>query len=430
MKKIILFILLSCFSVYGKTVSDSIAAHLSSLNDKQQNILYEFEILKTNGFSTEQFWLKNKNQFPELNIALRDELARQVFVNSHVVYSPPKDSAVQFWMQTQLLTNWMFYLSAFIAICALIALFKKYWSLLIEVLVKNLAPLFRFLFSPVLLTYELFLIGAACIIYGCLVEEFVLRTVIIHLGLFLLWSQSTAVFTREYWVKKYVLEIENKFWGTDPWETVKTICLPAVIVTLAVVYVLYKVPADVFYNYEIVVSGIAAVYALPFWRSLEQYLYPVLFPWKSDYRTRSLDSLAACTVIALVITVLLVCQWNAVFYNVIAALLSLLLLSFLILSLKANFKHSYNNYYYLQFLTVLFLAVVFLYGFYIRLNEIIWFLLIAASVFVILKYFEVFSFFSGWKRGKAWAWKLLGLAGLLWLLGKGLLCVSKVIFVV
>lgn len=373
MKRILIFIFLCCFSTYGKTVSDSIANQITALNDKQKTTLYEFEVLQKNGYNANLFWQKHRNQFPELDDALRDELARQVFKNSHIVYTHPKGAAVQFWMKTQLLTNWMFYLSALIAICAVIALFKKYWSLLIEVLIKRLAPLFRFLFSPVLLTYELFLIGVFCIFYGCSITEFVLQTVIVHVGLFLLWSQSTAIFTREYWVKKYIYEIENNFWSKDPWKTVKTICLPAIIVTLALGYVLFKVPDAVFYNYEIAVSGIAAVYALPFWRSLEKYLYPILLPFKSEYRARSINSLAGCMVIAIAVTFLLVFQWNSIFYNVITALISLLLLSFLILSSKINFRYSYKNYYYLQLLTVFCLALVFEYGFYFRLNEIIWF---------------------------------------------------------
>jgi len=426
LKKIVFLLFLFCTSLFAREINSS--EEIVSLNDSQKKILYEFEVLKKNGCKTDQFWLKNKSQFPELDDAVRDKLAVQIFANSQVVYSPPKDSAVQFWMKTQLLTNWMFYLSAFIAICALIALFKKYWGLLIDLLIRGFAPLLRFLFSPVLLTYELFLLGVVCIIYGCLIDEFVLRTVIIHVGLFLLWSQSTALFTKEYWVKKYVFEIENKFWGTNPWETIKTICLPAIIISLALVYVLYKVPVDVFYNYEIVVSGIAAFYALPFWRSLEKYLYPVLLPFKNDYRPRSINSLGACTVMAVVITGILILQWNAIFYNIIAALISLLLLSFLILSSKMNYRYSYKNYYYLQFVAVLFLAAVFLYGFRIHLNEIIWFALIATSIFVIIKYMEIISFFSDWKRGKTWAWKLLGLAVLLWILGKGFLYVSALLF--
>lgn len=422
---------MSCFSVYGKTVSDSIANHISLLNDKQKSILYEFEVLKKNGFDAAPFWLKNKNQFPQFNENVRDELAKQIFANSHVIYSPPKDSAIQFWMQTQLLSNWMFYLSAFIAVCALIALFKRYWGMLIQFLINRLAPLLKFLFSPVLLTYELLLIGAACVFYGCVIDEFVMRTVIIHLGLFLLWSQSTAVFTKEYWVKKYVYEIENNFWGSDPWETVKTISFPAVIVTLALFYVLYKVPEDIFYNYEIVLSGIAAIYALPFWRSLEKYIYPVLFPFvKDDNRDRSINSLGACTVIALIAFIALAWQFNPVFNNIISALVSLLMLSFLILSCRINHKYSYRNYYYMQFVTVVFLLSVLIYSYSFRLNEIIWFSLIGGSIFIIIKYMEIFSFFSDWKRGKAWAWKLMGLAGLLWLLGKCVLYASQILFIV
>lgn len=431
LKKIFLFALLFCISTYGKVVSDSVAIHLSVLSNKQKNVLYEFEVLKKNGFNTNKFWNAHKNELPDLSNNLRDELAKEIFLNSDIVYTPQKDSAVQLWMQTQLLTNWMFYLSAFIAICAVIALFKKYWSLLIRFLVNHLAPIVRILFSPVLLTLELLLIGAACVIYGCIVEEFVLRTVIIHLGLFLLWSQSTALFTKEYWIKKYVYEIENNFWGKDSWETIKTICFPAFIITLALLYVLYKVPADIFYNYEVVLSGIATVYALPFWRSLEKYIYPVLFPfYKEDDRDRSINSLAACTVVAVIVTIVLALQENLIFYNIISALIGLLILSFLILSLKMNHKYSFRNYYFIQLVTLLFFSAVFMYGFYLHLNEVIWFTIIGSTLFIILKYMEAFSFFSDWKRGRGWAWKLLGLALLLWLMGKGILFVSKQIFAV
>ena len=418
-----------CISTYGKVVSDSVAIHLSALNNKQKNVLYEFEVLKNNGFNTDQFWNAHKNEFPSLSDNLRDELAKEVFLNSDIIYTPQKDSAVQLWMQTRLLTNWMFYLSAFIAICAVVALFKKYWSLLIQFLVRHVAPVLKILFSPVLLTLELLLIGVACIIYGCMVEEFVFRTVIIHLGLFLLWSQSTALFTKEYWIKRYVYEIENNFWGKDSWETIKTICFPAFIVTLALLYVLYKVPSDVFYNYEVVLSGIAAVYALPFWRTLEKYIYPVLFPfYKEDDRDRSVNSLAACTVVAVVVTIVLALQESLIFYNIIPALISLLILSFLILSLKMNHKHSLRNYCFVQFVTFLFLIAVFIYGFNLQLNEVIWFAIIGSTLYVIIKYMEIFSFFSDWKRGKGWAWKLLGLALLLWLMGKGILYFSKMLF--
>ncbi|MBE8725414.1 hypothetical protein C4F50_10690 [Flavobacterium sp. KB82] len=414
--------------MYGKTSSDSINSHLVLLSTEQKNVLYELAVLKKNGVNTANFWLQHKSQFPQLDDNLRDELALQVFANSEIQYTAPKNSPVQFWMQTQLLTNWMFYLSAFIAICAIIALFKKYWNLLIDFLIKHLAPLFRFLFSPVLLTYELLVISIVCIFYGCKIEEFVLRTVIVHVGLCLLWSQSTAIFAQEYLLKRYVFKIENNFWDADPWQAVKTICLPALALTLALLYVLCNVPQDIFYNYEIVLSGIAAIYALPFWRFLEKYLYPVLFPFTSDRRDRSINSLGGCTVIAIVITVVLILQCNPLFYNSIAALISLLTLSFLILSLKSNYRIHFGNYYYLQFVTIIFLTAVFVFGFYFRLNEIIWFSLIGTSVYLVIKYFEILSFFSDWRRS-VWAWKLLGVAVLLWLLAKGILYVSKIVFI-
>lgn len=428
MKKILILVLLFCFSTYGKTVSDSTSIHLGLLNQEQKNVLYEFAVLKKNGINTDRFWQKHKNQFSKIDDNLRNELSSQVYDNSKVVYTPSKNSAVKFWLQTQSLTKWMFYLSAFIAICAMITLFKNYWNLLIGFIIRHLAPLFRFLFSPVLLTYELLLIGVFCVFYGCKIEEFVLRTVIIHVGLCLLWSQSTAIFAKEYLIKRYVFKIGSNFWDADPWEAVKTICLPALVLMLALFYVLYKVPQDVFYNYEIVLAGIALIYALPFWRFLEKYLYPILFPFKSEQRDRSINSLGGCTVIAIVVALILVLQWDSLFYNVIAALISLLMLSFLILSSKFNYRYDFRNYFYLQFVTVIFLAATFLYSFYFRLNEIIWVSLIGTGVYIVIKYFEIFSFFSDWKREKAWAWKLLGLAVLLWGLAKGILYVSKILF--
>ena len=243
------------------------------------------------------------------------------------------------------------------------------------------------------------------------IDEFVLRTVVIHIGLFLLWSQSTALFTKEYWVKKYVFEIENKFWGTNKWETIKTICLPAIIITLALVYVLYKVPVDVLYNYEIVVSGIAAFCALPFWRSLEKYLYPVLMPFKDDlYRPRSINSLGACTVMAVVIDGILILQWNAVFYNIIAALISLLLLSFLILSSKMNFRYSYKNYYYLQFVSCSFSCGCFFIWFSYSLKRNYLGFINRNKYIYCYKIFGDSNIFFSWKRSRTSAWGFLGMA--------------------
>ncbi|WP_428230225.1 hypothetical protein [Flavobacterium sp.] len=428
MKKIVFLLFLFCTSLFAKEIHS--VQQVVSLTDNQKKILYEFAVLQKSGFDANAYWQQHKNQFAVINDTLRNQLANEIYANSHIVYIPVKDSAVQLWMQTQSLTNWMLYLAAFIAICSIIGLLRNYWNSLIDILIKQFAPLFRLLFSAILLTYELLLIGVLCIVFGCFIEEMTLRTVVIHIGLFLLWSQSTAIFTRQYLVKKYIFKIKDDFWGNDKWEAVKTICLPAVIVTLALLYLLCKIPGDVLYNYEIVVSGMAVICALPFWRILEKYISPILIPYKDTSVERSIYSLASCVVLALIIDGLFIGQHNPLFSYVIIALTSLLIISFLLLSLKENFKYNYKNYYYLQFITVLFLSSVLFYSFYIHSGELIWASLIGGSIYIIIKYWEIPTFFISWKRSKMSAWGFLGMAVLLWLLAKGILYVSAIAYVV
>jgi hypothetical protein len=417
--------------MYAKTASGSIANQIASLNESQKRILYEFAVLQKNGSDANVYWGKYKNQFPVLNDSERDKLANEIFANSHVLYTPVKNSAIELWMQAQSFTNWMLYLAAFIAVCAVIGLLRNYWGAIIRMLIKQFEPLFKVLFSEVLLTYELLLIGAVCVVLGCCVDDMVLRTVIIHVGFFLLWSQSTALFTKKYLVRGYIYKIRSNFWEQDRWEVVKTICFPAIIVTLAILYVLYKVPEDVFYNYEVVVVGLAAIYALPIWRSLEKYIYPVLIPYKDDRIERGIYSLATCTVLALFFDAILLSQSSIILSYIITALTSLLIVSFLILSIKANYSRNYKNYFYLQFVTVLFFSSVLFYSFSIKSGEMIWVSLIGVCIFIVIKYWEIPTFFFSWKRRNgSWAWGFLGMAALLWLLAKGILYVSKMLYAV
>ncbi|MFC6245750.1 hypothetical protein [Flavobacterium psychroterrae] len=428
MKKIVFLLFLFCTSLFAKEINP--AEQIVSLNENQKKILYEFAVLQKSGSDANVYWQQHKNQFTAINDTVRNQLANEIYNNSQVVYTPAKDSAVSLWMQTQSLTNWMLYLAAFIAICAVIGLLRNYWGLIINILIRQFAPLFRLLFSAILLTYELLLIGIACVFFGCYIEEMTLRTVVIHTGLFLLWSQSTAIFTRKYLVKRYIFEIKNNFWGSNSWETVKTICLPAIIVTVALLYVLHTIPEDTLYNYEIVVFVMAIICALPFWRILEKYISPILIPFKDDNMERSIYSLAACTIIALIIDGFLIGQRNPVFSYVIIALNSMLIISFLLLSLKHNFKYNYKNYYYLQFITIAFLSFNLFYSFYVHSGELLWASLIGVSVYIIIKYWEIPTFFISWKRNRLSAWGFLGMAVLLWFLAKGILYVSQVLYLV
>jgi hypothetical protein len=403
-------------------VPTGIINQVALLDDSQKSVLYEFAVLQKNGSEAKVYWEKHKNLFPVLNDSLRDEMANEIFINSQILYTPIKKTSVELWVQAQSITNWMLYLAAFIAVCAVMGLLRNYWSLIIKMLMKQFAPLFKVLFSEVLLTYELLLIGIVCVFIGCNVEDMVLRTVLIHVGFCLIWSQSTALFAKEYLVRRYIYEIQSNFWENNKWKMIKTICFPAIIITIAILYVLYRVPEDKLYYYEVVVVSIVAIYAFPIWRSIEKYIYPVLIPYKDARIERSIYSLATCTVLALFVEVFFLYQSGVVLPYFITALTSLLIASFLILSLKVNYKYNYKNYIYLQFVTVLFFLSVFLYSFYNHSLEMIWVSLIGVCMFVIIKYWEiVMSYFSWDRRGQKWAWGFLGMAVLLWLLAKGIL---------
>ncbi|MCV9931411.1 hypothetical protein OIU80_03890 [Flavobacterium sp. LS1R47] len=422
MKRIVLLLLFFCVSIYAKTPPVSVVSQVVLLDDSQKSVLYEFAVLQKNGSDANIYWEKHKNLFPALNDSLRDEMANEVFVNSRVLYTPIKKTAIELWVKAQSITNWMLYLAAFIAVCGVMGLLRNYWSLIIKILMKQFEPLFKVLFSEVLLTYELLLIGIVCVFIGGNVEDIVLRTVLIHIGFCLIWSQSTALFTKEYLVRKYIYEIQSNFWEKNKWKVVKTICFPAIIVTVAILYVLYKVPEDKIYYYEVVVVSLVAIYALPIWRSIERYIYPVLIPYKDVRVERSIYSLATCTVLALFIDAIFLYQSGIILSYFVTALTSLLIVSFLILSLKVNYKHNYKNYIYLQFVAVFFFLLVLLYSFYNQSLEMIWVSLIGVCVFVIIKYWEIVMFYFSWnRRNRKWAWGFLGMAVLLWGLAKGIL---------
>lgn len=426
MRKIVLFLLFFCVTVYAKTEPVGIVSQVVLFDDSQKNVLYEFAVLQKNGSDANTYWEKHKDLFPVLNDSLRDEMANEVFVNSQVLYTPIKKTPIELWVKAQSVTNWMLYLAAFIAICGIMGLLRNYWSLIIKVLMKQFEPLFKVLFSEVLLTYELLLIGIVCVFIGCNVEDMVLRTVLIHVGFCLLWSQSTALFTKEYLVRRYIYEVQSNFWEKNKWKVVKTICFPAIIVTIAILYVLYKVPEDKLYYYELVVVSLAAIYAFPVWRSIEKYIYPVLIPYKDARIVRSIYSLATCTVLALFIDIVFLWQSGIVLSYFITALTSLLVVSFLILSLRANYKYNYKNYIYLQFVAVFFFLSILLYSFYNKSLEMIWVSLIGVCMFMIIKYWEiVMSYFSWNSRNRKWAWGFLGMAVLLWILAKGILFILQ-----
>lgn len=426
LKNFFVLFLLFAFRLYANDpviTQNKIAVQVSSLNNSQKAILYEYAVLKKHNANAERYWELYKKDFADMNDSVRDQLAVEIYTHTKLSYKPDENFSTDTSLKVQLLSNWMFYLAALIAVLALIQLFKNYWSWIIQVLIKRLAPIFKLLFSPILLTYEMLLAGGVCIYFGCFMEEFVSRTIVIHIGIFLLWSQSTAILTQKYLAEKYIFDIPVNFWGNDSWKTLKTISIPAFIIVGALVYVIVNRPNEVFYIYELVAAVIASVYTLPFWRSIEKYLSRLLFPFKDNLVERSIYTLASVTVLALLAAVLFVFNFsnNIYFAQIIVALVSLLSISFLILSFKWFYRRDYRNYYYVQFVTFAYLLIALYYGFYVRSIEIIWTPLLCLSFFVIIKYWEIITSYFYWKNSKTKIWGFLGMSVLLWVLGKGVL---------
>lgn len=426
LKKIFFLFFLFAFRLYANDpviIQNKIAVQVASLDSLQKAILYEYAVLKKNNANADRYWELNKKDFSGMNDADRDQLSAEIYAHTQLSYKPEKNFSTNTSLKVQLLSNWMFYAAALIAVFALIQLFKNYWSLIIQALIKRLAPIFKLLFSPILLTYEMLLLGGVCIYFGCFIEEFVSRTIVIHIGIFLLWSQSTAILTQKYLAEKYIFDIPANFWGNDSWKALKTISIPAFIIVGALIYVIVNRPNESFYVYELVAAVIASIYTLPFWRSVEKYLSKLLFPFKDDLVERSIYTLASVTILALLSAVLFVFNFsdNIYFTQIIVALVSLLSISFLILSFKWFYKRDYRNYYYVQFVTFAYFLTALYHGFYIQSIEIVWTPLLCLSFFIIIKYWEIITSYFYWKNSKTKIWGFLGMSVLLWALGKGVL---------
>jgi hypothetical protein len=113
LKKILILLFLFCSGLFAKEINPT--EQIVSLNDSQKKILYEFAVLQKGGADANAYWEQHKKQLSGITDTVRNQLANEIYTNSHVVYIPADNSAVQLWIQTQSLTKWMLYLAAFIA---------------------------------------------------------------------------------------------------------------------------------------------------------------------------------------------------------------------------------------------------------------------------------------------------------------------------
>ncbi len=406
-------------ALYAQT--DSLASVITSLSASQKTILYQYAFLQHHAGAGQAAAYLQQNQavLPGMSSALCNTVAEEIFVHSRLLYTPEKRSAIRMWMQAQTFTRWMLYLAAFIATLAVLRILYVYWDKITAFLIRQFAPLFRLLFSRFLLTIELLIIGLGCVVAGSYITDLVARTAVLHSGIFLTWSQCTALFTKEYLLADYSRQVGNTIrWGNRK-EVFRTVFFPAGIVFAALVYIIYRVPGDSWYYYEAAIAALAAMYAIPFIKQLEYRLAPLLLPFQKN-ETEKQRRLAHYTMFTFILWLPAAGWLPGLLQPCAQCLLVLVNIALFVVSAKEQNRHNRANYAYLQAVTLAFIALVFLKGYRAGSGILVWQGVISTNIFLVIKYWELpaLLFRWQWRKQNFW-WGLLGMAALPWLLAQG-----------
>lgn len=263
-----------------------------------------------------------------------------------------------------------------------------------------------------MLSWELLAAGIAAVYWGVMIPDVVLRTVVIQIGLVMIWTQLTAILTRQHHVKEYSSLIKDCFDDYYPaGRTFIHVSVPAILTSLAVLWVIRECP-DVWYCYELTVPVMIGIFALPPLRSMESVLSRLIFPFP-DSRIRVKDRrLAAYGVISLGVWIVLLVI--PVFLPESLVMLAVFLTGlWILLSIADITRSGAKNYWWMQLFTLLFLCAEVLTGSQVGLLWVSWTGLGGILLYVIIKYWEM-PVMLGWSWKNKRAWGALGMALLIW----------------
>jgi hypothetical protein len=405
------------------TLTDSTTTVIVQLSASQKTIIYQYALLQHHASTAqaEAYFQQHIATLPNMSTELLNRVAEDIFAHTQLLYTPEKASPVKLWMQTQTFTEWMLYLAVFLVTLALFRIFYIYRHPIRDFLIRQFAPLFRLLFSRFLVTIELLVIGAGCIAGGVYIKDMALRTIVMHTGIFLIWTQCTALFTKEYMAVDYYRYVKSTLKANNISKIFLTIFIPAIITLVAVVYAMYRLPADDWYDWEAVVVGLVAIYTLPFVKKLEYFFsWPLLFLYKKNDIPLHAKPLAHYTVFTF-----LVCLLAAAFLPVwlkpcTACLYVLVIILLLIISTVYNDRRNKPAFIYLQFITAAYMVFVLWKGRHTGSEVMVWQAIISINLFIVIKYWQIPVIFwnMNWKRNRSW-WGILGMGAVLWLLAQG-----------
>lgn len=410
--RILLFLLLLTSQVAFAT-DNELAKKLSALTPQQQKVLYQYGTLQNYAGKAiaDSFWQQHHQEVALVTQEEAGVLAGELLANTDLVYTEKRPSRLQALRGVFTASRMLAGLAALIAAYSLIHLLGRHWSRISAWLIRVFGPLFRRLFSPQMLTWELLLLGIAGIYAGPLVPETVLRTIILHLGLFTVWAQLTAIATRKYLINQYIDEItdclENR---RTPGQILLHAGLPALCVTGATIWLMYRLP-DPWYAYEVVLPGLIALYTLPPLTLLRNLFTRLLLPFRDEFMKsdKRLIAYVAITLLAWIALVLLPPAQPPV----LIALSMVLAFQLPYFSIADITRCGTKNYIWLQLVTVGWLCACILAGGQLNILLLNWTGLGGLLIYVVIKYWEIPVLLGySWKNRKAWG--ALGMALIIW----------------
>jgi hypothetical protein len=410
--KVLLCLLTFCQTAMATDAA--LAKVLESLTPRQKTILYQYGTLNTYADSTQssRFWQEHQQELPLISAQQANMLATELLSNTELVYTMKKPSRLQALRGVFTASRLLLGLAALIGAYALITLLGKYIPGLLKWLIRYFSPAFRWLFSPRMLTWELFIIGAACVYSGPRIPDLVIRTIVIHAGLFLIWAQLTAVFTARDLIRHYKNEIMYTFTHVDkPLKAFLYVSVPAILTSLTLLWVIRECP-DSWYRYEVIVPVMIAVFTLPPLRSIERIFSRLVFPFAISQVNTKDQRVGAYVIITLVVWILMLLL-PVVPTESLLVLTAFLAGALLLLSIEDLTHCGIKNYVWLQLITLAFLCAVILTGSQLGMLLLAWTGLGGLLLFVLIKYWEIPTLLGwSWKNKKAWG--ALGMALLIW----------------
>ena len=403
--KILFCLLLMAHASFGTDYE--LAKKLAGLTAPQRIILYQYGTLTSFATPAQADSFLQAHPVPGITIVEAKELANELLVNSDLVYEVKKPSRLQTLRGIFTASRLLIGLAALLSAFALIYLMRSYWS----VLVRYFTPMFRLLFSPVLLTIQLLTLGAVAVYFGPQIKEAFIRTVVIHIGLFAIWGQLTAIFTRQYFIKDYLDTVLDSFTTENPVKrSFFRVFIPAFVVTALYVWVI-SICNEGWYLYEVVVPAMIAIYSFPLVRILQKSLSRLAYPFPHNISPDDLQ-VASCIVVSVLV-------WIVLLYLPITFAPALIILSggLSLIMMSIGFFRMYRggtkNYIYVQIVSFLYLLAVIFAGAQRQLTQLTWIGLGGLFMYVIVKYWE-WPTYLGWSWKKRKAWGLLGMALIIW----------------